>query len=203
MHHAAVAPRLVPRDLGLALEHRDAQTRMAAAQLARGGEPEDAGADDGDVAALGWRGGDLRRHFLYPRRRAGGSAESTGTMLSEGASAVKVRDLEIAMVLAREMKAAAARSVDASLRVEQLQEVFGAVQLDRAERTRIQTALQMAGLEPRPSLLEADPGTAIRFGPGENAPGPSPQPPQAPAAAPQDEAARDEFPTVGEFARST
>src|SRR5436305_5194976 len=116
---------------------------------------------------------------------------------------MRVRDLEIAMVLAREMKAAAARSVDPSLRVEQLQEVFGAEQLDRAERTRIQTALQMAGLEPRPSLLEADPGTAIRFGIGENAPAPSPEPSQAPAGEPQGEPSRDEFPTVGEFARST
>ena len=77
---------------------------------------------------------------------------------------VRVRDLEIALVLAREMKAAAARSVDASLRLDQLQEVFGVEELDRAERARIQTALQMAGLEPFPSLLEADPAEPIRFG---------------------------------------
>src|SRR5436309_14524565 len=77
---------------------------------------------------------------------------------------VRVRDLEIALVLAREMKAAAARSVDASLRLDQLQEVFGVERLDRTERARIQTALQMAGLEPFPSLLEADPTEPIRFG---------------------------------------
>src|SRR3954468_17226864 len=77
---------------------------------------------------------------------------------------VRVRDLEIALVLAREMKAAAARSVDASLRLDQLQEVFGVEELDHAERARIQTALQMAGLEPFPSLLEADPAGPIRLG---------------------------------------
>jgi hypothetical protein len=119
---------------------------------------------------------------------------------------VRVRDLEIALVLAREMKAAAARSVDASLRLEQLQEVFGAAELDHAERARIQTALQMAGLEPSPSLLEADPSDPIRFdvaakaaapaGAGA-APAPPPQPPEEPPAeAPQT------FPSVGQFARS-
>src|SRR3954463_12403699 len=77
---------------------------------------------------------------------------------------VRVRDLEIALVLAREMKAAAERSVDASLRLDQLQEVFGVERLDQAERARIQTALQMAGLEPFPSLLQADPTGPIRFG---------------------------------------
>src|SRR6476469_8714205 len=61
------------------------------------------------------------------------------------------------------MKDAAARDVDASLRLEQLKEVFGAEELDAGERARIQTALQMAGLEPRPSLLEADPADPIRF----------------------------------------
>src|SRR3954447_14230506 len=82
---------------------------------------------------------------------------------------VRVRDLEIALVLAREMKAAAARSVDASLRLDQLQEVFGVERLDRAERARIQTALQMAGLEPFPSLLSADPTEPIRFGAAKGA----------------------------------
>src|SRR4051794_35428002 len=81
----------------------------------------------------------------------------------EGLQAVRVRDVEIALVLAREMKDAAARDVDASLRLEQLKEVFGADELDAGERARIQTALQMAGLEPQPSLLEADPADPIRF----------------------------------------
>src|SRR5919112_951506 len=81
----------------------------------------------------------------------------------EGLATVRVRDVEIALVLAREMKAAAERDVDASLRLEQLREVFGAERLDRGERARIQTALQMAGLEPRPSLLDADPEQPIRF----------------------------------------
>src|SRR4051794_40059984 len=121
---------------------------------------------------------------------------------------VRVRDLEIALVLAREMKAAAARSVDASLRLDQLQEVFGVERLDQAERARIQTALQMAGLEPFPSLLQADPTEPIRFGAAQAAvtaeraipDEPEEVPAGEPAAAA--EAARPTFPTVGEFARS-
>src|SRR4051794_14681850 len=96
------------------------------------------------------------------------------------------------------MKDAAARDVDASLRLEQLKEVFGADELDAGERARIQTALQMAGLEPRPSLLEAGADEPIRFEvSAEEA---------AAAAAPAQPAPgeqRQEFPTVGEFTRST
>src|SRR4051794_261958 len=127
---------------------------------------------------------------------------------------VRVRDLEIALVLAREMKAAAARSVDASLRLDQLQEVFGVEELDGAERARIQTALQMAGLEPFPSLLEADPAEPIRFGAvktaaaagaaattaaGGAAPTAAAETPPSPPEAPPEQPT---FPTVGEFARS-
>jgi hypothetical protein len=125
--------------------------------------------------------------------------------------AVRVRDLEIALVLAREMKAAAERSVDASLRLDQLQEVFGVQELDRAERARIQTALQMAGLEPFPSLLEAEPSEPIRFGASKTAvaasagaatsPPPAP-PPAAEGPAEAEAEAQPTFPTVGEFARS-
>src|SRR3954447_1513510 len=125
--------------------------------------------------------------------------------------AVRVRDLEIALVLAREMKAAAERSVDASLPRDQLQEVFGVQELDRAERARIQTALQMAGLEPFPSLLEAEPSEPIRFGASKTAvaasagaatsPPPPPAPPPA-AEGPAEDEAQPTFPTVGEFARS-
>src|SRR3954468_14871327 len=126
---------------------------------------------------------------------------------------VRVRDLEIALVLAREMKAAAERSVDASLRLDQLQEVFGVQELDRTERARIQTALQMAGLEPFPSLLEAEPSEPIRFGASKTAvaasggpPPPPPPPPAPPRAAERPTEAEAEaeaqpaFPTVGEFA---
>src|SRR3954447_25050158 len=94
------------------------------------------------------------------------------------------------------MKDAAARDVDASLRLEQLKEVFGAEDLEVGERARIQTALQMAGLEPQPSLLEADPSDPIRFGVS----GAEAEAPPAPAPvvdAPAEE--RQEFPTVGEF----
>src|SRR5689334_2089721 len=96
------------------------------------------------------------------------------------------------------MKDAAARDVDASLRLEQLKEVFGADDLDAGERARIQTALQMAGLEPRPSLLEAGADEPIRFEVSADD--------AAPAAAPAGQAPaeeRQEFPTVGEFTRST
>src|SRR4051795_3677457 len=130
-----------------------------------------------------------------------------GTETPRGMS-VRVRDLEIALVLAREMKAAAARSVDASLRLAQLQEVFGVERLDRAERARIQTALQMAGLEPFPSLLEADPDEAIRFGASKTAvaagggtasPPPPAPPPPATAEGPPNAEAQPTFPTVGQF----
>jgi hypothetical protein len=118
---------------------------------------------------------------------------------------VRVRDLEIALVLAREMKAAAARSVDASLRLDQLQEVFGVEQLDRGERARIQTALQMAGLEPYPSLLEADPSAPIRFGATVKAAAAAGTTGAAAPPDPAEEPPADEpptFPTVGQFARS-
>src|SRR3954469_21970119 len=126
----------------------------------------------------------------------------------EGPAAVRVRDVEIALVLAREMKAAADRDVEASLRLEQLREVFGADQLDRAERARIQTALEMAGLAPRPSLLDAELDEPIRFAVGGAASGDvvapeeaAPQAPPEPASAPEPPQ-RQEFPTGGEFARS-
>ena len=119
---------------------------------------------------------------------------------------VRVRDLEIALVLAREMKAAAARSVDASLRLDQLQEVFGVEELDHAERARIQTALQMAGLEPFPSLLEADPAEPIRFGAAKTAAasgaGTAAAAPAAEATPEPPAEAPPTFPTVGQFARS-
>src|SRR4051794_41873096 len=96
------------------------------------------------------------------------------------------------------MKDAAARDVDASLRLEQLKEVFGADELDAGERARIQPALQMAGLEPRPSLLEAGADEPIRFEVSAEEAAAAAAPAQ-PAPAAQ----RQELPTVGEFPRST
>jgi hypothetical protein len=46
---AAVVPGLVPADRGLALEHREPQSRPAREQLARRGQADDAGSDDDDV----------------------------------------------------------------------------------------------------------------------------------------------------------
>src|SRR3954452_16651995 len=145
--------------------------------------------------------GEASRCSTLGRRRTGADSGETPRGMS-----VRVRDLEIALVLAREMKAAAARSVDASLRLDQLQEVFGVERLDRAERARIQTALQMAGLEPFPSLLEADPAEPIRFGGSQGAAtaegdGAAPEAASA-TVAPAPEAEQPTFPTVGEFARS-
>src|SRR3954452_25579882 len=136
----------------------------------------------------------------------------------EGGVAVRVRDVEIALVLAREMRAAADREVDASLRLPQLQEVFGAESLDSGERARIQTALEMAGLDPRPSLLEAEADEPMRFALAGKEPAPAAEPPAAPEAAPppppsapaasaappaaEPAEERQEFPTVGEFARN-
>src|SRR3954452_19418753 len=142
--------------------------------------------------------GEASRCSTLGRRRTGADSGETPRGMS-----VRVRDLEIALVLAREMKAAAARSVDASLRLDQLQEVFGVERLDQAERARIQTALQMAGLEPFPSLLQADPTEPIRFGAAQAAvtaeraipDEPEEVPAGEPAAAA--EAARPTFPTVG------
>ena len=125
--------------------------------------------------------------------------------------AVSIRDLEVAVVLAREMSAASSRAVEASLRADQIQEVFGAAALDDPERVRIQTALEMAGLRPTPSLLEVEPDGAVRFA-VNNEPAPSPsQQPAKPGHAdspPAEEAAsppakRSEFPTVTEFAKTT
>jgi hypothetical protein len=125
----------------------------------------------------------------------------TGESRVDGA--VSIRDLEVAVVLAREMSAASSRAVEASLRADQIQEVFGAAALDDVERVRIQTALEMAGLRPTPSLLEVEVGGAVRFAVNAGAPAPSapaePGAPQAPAAAPP---RRTEFPTVAEFART-
>src|SRR3954452_326116 len=150
--------------------------------------------------------GEASRCSTLGRRRTGADSGETARGMY-----VRVRDLEIALVLAREMKAAAARSVDASLRLDQLQEVFGVEPLDGAERARIQTALQMAGLEPFPSLLEADPAEPIRFGAVKTpaataattagggataAADPLPEAPEPPEKPPPT------FPTVGQSARS-
>jgi hypothetical protein len=65
----------------------------------------------------------------------------------------------------------------------------------------------MAGLEPFPSLLEADPGEPIRFGASKAAvaaggAGAAPPPPPPPADEPAATEGQPAFPTVGEFARS-
>src|SRR5204863_852540 len=75
-------------------------------------------------------------------------------------NAVRVADLEVAMVLARELQSASGR---ASLTLGQLQAVFGAAYLDSHERERIAAALEAAGLRTEPSVLDAHPDEALVF----------------------------------------
>lgn len=117
--------------------------------------------------------------------------------------AVRVRDLEVALVLAREARSAAGQP---SLRADQLRQLFGADELDEHERARIQAALEMAGVEPQPSLLSADAEGPVRFAAAKGA---APTPVFRRAAigtggrTGAGGAERGEFPTVAEFARST
>src|SRR4051794_29138074 len=125
---------------------------------------QQSGIDLPDIALTSHAEGDRGEPASSRRRALAGPVPHLARL--GGPAAVRVRDVEIALVLAREMKSAADRDVEASLRLEQLREVFGAERLDRAERARIQTALEMAGLAPRPSLLDADPDEPIRFAVG-------------------------------------
>ncbi len=52
VHDAAVVAGLVGADDRLLVEDRQAQVRTPLAQAERGGEPDDPGADDGDLHAL-------------------------------------------------------------------------------------------------------------------------------------------------------
>ena len=80
--HAAVVPRLVLTDVGLLLDHDDGQPGEALDQGERGGQANDAAADDGDVArgrGGGGRaaGGGRRVHAgILPARRVGGAARA-------------------------------------------------------------------------------------------------------------------------------
>lgn len=75
-------------------------------------------------------------------------------------NAVKVGDLEIAMVLARELRSIAGRP---SLTLGQLQQAFGASRLDSPVRERIDAALGAAGMHADPSVLEAHPDEPLSF----------------------------------------
>ena len=50
MDDAAVVPGLVGRDARLLVQHHDSRARVPLGQRDGGGEPDDAGADDGDVS---------------------------------------------------------------------------------------------------------------------------------------------------------
>jgi hypothetical protein len=92
-------------------------------------------------------------------------------------NAVRVSDLEIAMVLARELRALPGRP---TLTLAQLQSVFDAERLDGPERERIGAALEAAGLRTAPSVLDAHPDEPLAlesFAPVETeAPAPEPAP---------------------------
>jgi hypothetical protein len=75
-------------------------------------------------------------------------------------NAVRVGDLEVAMVLANEFRSASGR---VSLTLAQLQAVFGAAYLDSGERERIDAALEAAGIRTEPSVLDAHPDEALVF----------------------------------------
>src|SRR5437762_847394 len=75
-------------------------------------------------------------------------------------NAVRVGDLEIAMVLAKEFRRAPGTP---SLTLAQLRAVFGAAHLESSERERIDAALEAAGLHSEPSVLDAHPDEALAF----------------------------------------
>ena len=75
-------------------------------------------------------------------------------------NAVRVGDLEVAMVLARELRPVAGRQ---SLTLGQLQHAFGVSRLDGPGRERIDAALAAAGMQADPSVLEAHPDEPLAF----------------------------------------
>lgn len=75
-------------------------------------------------------------------------------------NAVRVGDLEIATVLARELRSIAGRP---SLTLGQLQQAFGVGRLDSPARERIDAALGAAGMHADPSVLEAHPDEPLSF----------------------------------------
>lgn len=75
-------------------------------------------------------------------------------------NAVRVGDLEVAMVLARELRPVAGRQ---SLTLGQLQHAFGVSRLDGPGRERIDAALGAAGMQADPSVLEAHPDEPLAF----------------------------------------
>jgi hypothetical protein len=75
-------------------------------------------------------------------------------------NAVRVGDLEIAAVLAREFRSIPGRP---SLTLAQLQAAFGAFALDSEARERIDAALEAAGIHAEPSVLQAHPDEALLF----------------------------------------
>ena len=105
-------------------------------------------------------------------------------------NAVRVGDLEIATVLAKEFRSIPGRP---SLTLSQLQAAFAARSLDSEARERIDAALESAGIHAEPSVLQAHPDEALlfsvddgerparRFGRAERKPRPEPEP-RAPIA---------------------
>ena len=75
-------------------------------------------------------------------------------------NAVRVGDLEIAMVLAKEFRSIPGRP---SLTLVQLQAAFAAGNLDSEARERIDAALEAAGVHAEPSVLQAHPDEALVF----------------------------------------
>jgi hypothetical protein len=89
---------------------------------------------------------------MIARARRPGDMSETGGQ-GQGESAPRVEDIERALVLAREVAAATAKSGAAKLRVEHLRALFGNGP-GRAGAERMQAALEAAGLSVDPPLAE-------------------------------------------------
>jgi hypothetical protein len=94
------------------------------------------------------------------RARPRKTMSETGDPAPEG-TAVRVEDIERALVLAREVAAATARGGSANLRMEHLQALFGNGH-GPVPTERMQAALQAAGLSAEPPLTESPDTVQLR-----------------------------------------
>src|SRR5215208_2143389 len=94
------------------------------------------------------------------RARPRKTMSETGDPAPEG-TAVRVEDIERALVLAREVAAATARGGAANLRMKHLQALF-ANGNGRVAPERMQAALEAAGLSAEPPLTEGPDSVTLR-----------------------------------------
>src|SRR5215213_1610360 len=101
------------------------------------------------------------------RGRPRKTMSETGDSPPEG-TAVRVEDIERALVLAREVAAATAKGGSANLRMEHLQALF-ANGNGRVAPERMQAALEAAGLQADPPVTERPDSVALRVDKGRAA----------------------------------